>query len=433
MSTLRPAGPETVPERDSGRRRGFAAITPIARLFAPEHRDSVLLICTTLFLVGFGLVMVLSASSVEEEASSGDPFGRVARQALFAAIGVPLMLVFSRMPARFWKRWAVVMLAVIGVLQLAVFIPGLSYSYGGNQNWIAFGSFSMQPSEFLKFALIIWIGLVLGRRQGQLDDWRMLALPVAPVAGLGILLVLAGNDLGTATILLLIVFGCAYFAGARLWHLTVAGLGIALAAVLFAMTSTSRVERIAAWMRGCHPDDPSYLLFCWQPQHGLWALASGGVLGAGLGKSRSKWSWLPEADSDYIFAIIGEELGLIGSLVVLILFLILALTFVRMMRRTRDPFARIVTGGVFVWVIGQAFVNIAVVLGLLPVLGVPLPLISAGGSSLIAVLAAIGVVVSVNRERPVDPSLASMAVPGTTAPAAPRGARAQRGRPGAVR
>jgi len=431
MSTLRP--PRTDAEGGGAPRRGFAAVTPIARLFAPEHRDALLLIGTTLFLVGFGLVMVLSASSVEEEAASGDPFGRVARQAIFAALGIPAMLVVSRMPARFWKRWAWPMLLTFGGMQLLVFVPGLSYAYGGNQNWLVIGGFSMQPSEFVKLALIVWIGFVLGARQGQLDDWRRLAIPVAPVAGFAILLVLMGNDLGTATIMLLIVFSCAYFAGARLWHLSLAGITIALLALVFAMTSSSRTERIAAWMRGCHPDDPSYLLFCWQPQHGLWALASGGVLGVGLGNSRSKWSWLPEADSDYIFAIIGEELGLIGAIVVLVLFTVLAIVLVRMMRRTEDPFARIVTGGVFVWVIGQAFVNIAVVLGLLPVLGVPLPLISAGGSSLLAVLVAFGIVISVNRQRPGDPALAAMDSPPPPVARTPRPRPSRDGRPGATR
>jgi len=369
-------------------------------MFSPENRDSLLLIGTTLFLVGFGLVMVLSASSVEEQSATGDPFGRVLRQAVFAAIAVPAMLLVGRLPARFWQRWARTALIVAIGLQLLVFVPGLSSSGGGNRNWISIAGLSLQPSEFLKLALVVWIGVILGSRRDELGDWRRLLLPVGPVAGVAIGLVLAGSDLGTAAVMLLIVFGCAFFAGARLRHLAVGALGVAVIALLFAIASPNRMSRINTWLQGC--TDADYSGYCWQPQHGMWALASGGVLGVGLGNSRAKWNWLPEADNDFIFAIIGEELGLIGALVVLVMYALMAIVLVRIMRRSRVSFTRIVTGGVLVWVVGQAFINIAVVLGLLPVLGVPLPLISSGGSSLVAVLLAIGVVLSLARQETRD-------------------------------
>jgi cell division protein FtsW len=398
MTTLRPPSRSTPPEpQRPGRpeRRGFAAIIPLARMFSPEHRDSLLLIGTTLFLVAFGLVMVLSASSVEEQSATGDPFGRVLRQAVFAVVAIPAMLVVGRLPMAFWRRWARPMILIALGLQLLVFVPGLSYSSGGNRNWISIGGFTMQPSEFLKLALIVWIGVVLGARRDELGNWRRLVLPVGPVAGLAIGLVLVGSDLGTAAIMTLIVFGCAFFAGAKLSHLTIGGLVIAIMAILFVVTSPNRMGRFQTFFTGC--TDADYSGYCWQPQHGMWALASGGVLGVGLGNSRSKWNWLPEADSDYIFAIIGEELGLIGAVVVLALYALLAIVLVRIMRRSREPMTRIIAGGVLVWVVGQAFVNIGVVLGVLPVLGVPLPLISSGGSSLIAILLAIGVVLSLAR------------------------------------
>lgn len=404
MTTLRPPSRETPadPQRpDKGRERhGFAAIIPLARMFSSENRDSLLLIGTTLFLVAFGLVMVLSASSVEEQSATGDPFGRVVRQAIFAAVAVPAMLLVGRLPARFWRRWAWTALLVTVGMQLLVFVPGLSSSAGGNRNWIIIGGFTVQPSEFLKLALIIWIGTILGARRDELGDWKRLLLPVGPVAGIAIGLVLAGSDLGTAAIMLLMVFGCAFFAGARLRHLAVGALGVGIVALLFAIASPNRMSRINTWMQGC--TDADYSGYCWQPQHGMWALASGGVFGVGLGNSRAKWNWLPEADNDFIFAIIGEELGLIGALVVLVLYALLAIVLVRIMRRSRESFTRIVTGGVLVWVVGQAFVNIGVVLGVLPVLGVPLPLISSGGSSLVAVLLAIGVVLSLARQETLD-------------------------------
>jgi cell division protein FtsW len=278
-----------------------------------------------------------------------------------------------------------------------VFIPGLGVGYGGNQNWISIAGFNAQPSEFVKVALIVWVAWVLSTKPDLLGDWKHVALPIGPVAGIAILFVLIGNDLGTASIMVMIVLGCLYFAGVRLKFLVTAIAGIAVLAVLMAFASPSRAERISVWMNGCTAAD--YSGYCWQVQHGTWALAAGGLFGRGLGNSTAKWNWLPEADNDFIFAIIGEELGLIGALVVLALFIVLAIAFVRVIRSTKDSFVRITTAGVMVWVIGQAFVNIAVVLGVLPVLGVPLPLISAGGSALIATLLGIGIVLSFARQK----------------------------------
>lgn len=371
------------------------AVIPVRRIFAVENRTYFLLLGTTLFLVALGLVMVLSSSAIESSVAGEGFFGRFARQALSAAVGIPLMLVASRMPPRFWKRWAWPALLVGGALQLVVFVPGLGLEYGGNQNWISIGGFNLQPSEFVKIALIVWVAWVLSTKEDLLRDWKHVALPIGPVAGLAIVLVLLGRDLGTASIMVLIVLGCLYFAGVRLKFLFVTLLGVGLLVSLVAIATPSRMERIAVWFNGCTAADYSNL--CWQVQHASWALAAGGIFGSGLGNSKAKWNWLPEADNDFIFAIIGEELGLIGALVVLVLFVIMAIAFVRVIRSTTDSFARIVTGGVMVWIIGQAFVNIAVVLGLLPVLGVPLPLISAGGTALIAGLLGIGIVLSFAR------------------------------------
>ncbi|HWL60818.1 MAG TPA: putative lipid II flippase FtsW [Microbacteriaceae bacterium] len=407
------------PEQASPR-RGFAAIVPLGRFFAVGHRDALMLFGTTVLLVGVGLIMVLSASAVEEQAASGDPFNRVMRQAVFAALGLPMMLIASRAPITFWKRWAWPAILVGIGLQLLVFVPGIGFGYGGNQNWIQIGDFTLQPSEFVKLALIVWIASILAPRIGELGDLRRLMMPVVPIAGAAIGLVLLGKDLGTVLIMVLIVFACAFFAGARLWHLLVGGLLMTIVAILVAMTSSSRVSRITSFLQGC--DSSDYAGTCWQVYQGMFALANGGIFGVGLGNSHAKWNWLPEADSDYIFAIIGEELGLIGCAVVLGIFVILAITLARILRRAEDPFARIVTGGVLVWVVGQAFVNIAVVLGLLPVLGVPLPLISAGGSSLLAVLIALGVVMSFTRSRPSAAQVAARSR-ATTAHQSVRGTR----------
>ncbi|GAA0961569.1 hypothetical protein FFA01_03500 [Frigoribacterium faeni] len=371
----------------------------VKRLFAAETGSFFLILGTTLFLVVLGLVMVLSSSSVEAFIQSGQTsfFGAFVRQGIYAAIGIPLMLVVSRVPVWFWKRWAWHILGAAVLLQLLVFSP-LGYESGGNRNWVNLGAFTAQPSEAVKLALAIWLGMILAVKRDLLDDWRHLAIPLVPVVLVAVGLVVAGGDLGTTMVMLLLVFGAVWFAGIKLRYLLVPLALLAAVIPVIASGSASRNDRIAAWMAGC-TDDSAYQGICWQSLHGTWALASGGMFGVGLGNSKAKWSWLPEADNDFIFAVLGEELGLIGAIVVLALFVVLATGFIKIIRRTDDPFVRIVTGSIAAWIIGQALINIAVVLGLLPVLGVPLPLISAGGSALIVTLVAIGVVLSFARRR----------------------------------
>jgi len=405
---------------------------PVRRIFSPHSSDFFLLLGTTLFLVIFGLVMVLSSSSVESYAADENFFGSFLRQGMFALLGIPLMLAASRAPIRFWKRWAIPGLVLGGVLQLLVFVPGIGWGYGGNQNWIQIAGFSAQPSEFVKIAVIVWVAWILSTKQDSLDDWKHVLLPVALVAGVAILFVLLGNDLGTASIMLLIVFACLFFAGVRLRFLVVGAIGVGIAALLFAGTSDSRSSRIDVWLNGCTESD--YQDSCWQIEHAYWALAGGGLFGRGLGNSVAKRGWLPHADNDYIFAIIGEELGLIGAVVVLLLFVVLAIAFIRIIRSTNDSFVRIATAGVMVWTVGQAFVNFAVVLGVLPVLGVPLPLISTGGSALIATLLAIGIVLSFARSGSKKPTPTRDAEPsqGAAPAAAPTQSAADRSRASAA-
>ncbi|HMH58335.1 MAG TPA: putative lipid II flippase FtsW [Galbitalea sp.] len=397
------ANPPDPPAAAAAPRRtgGAAAIVVVQKVFGAETSTFFLLLGTTLFLLIFGLVMVLSSSSIEDGASAGhDFFSSFTRQGLYALIGVPLMLIASRMPTGFWKKWAWPAVLGTGALQLLVFIPGLGLSFQGNQNWIKIGAFTGQPSELVKLALILWVSWILARKRALLDDWKHVFLPIAPVVGIAIGLVLLGKDLGTAIIMGMIVLGCLFYAGVRLRIIGVALVVAGVIGLLLTQIGTSRTSRISAFLSGCtRPSD--YRVDCWQTVHAWWGIASGGIFGSGLGESKVKWSWLPDADTDFIFAIIGDELGFIGAILVLALFVVLAIAFVRIVRTSRDPFARIVTSGVMIWIIGQAFVNIAVVLGLLPVLGVPLPLISAGGSSLISSLVAIGIVLSFARHQPV--------------------------------
>ena len=388
-------------EPGAPKRSGSAtAIVVVQKVFGAETGTFFLLLGTTLFLVAFGLVMVLSSSSIEDGASSShDFFSSFTRQGLYALIGVPLLFIASRMPIGFWKKWAWPAVVGTSVLQLLVFVPGIGFAFQGNSNWIRIGSFTAQPSELVKLALILWVSWILARKRSLLDDWKHVFLPIAPVAGVAIGFVLLGRDLGTALIMGMVVLGCLFYAGVRLRIVGVAVVVSGLIALIFTQVGSSRSSRIGAFLSGC-TNAADYKRDCWQSVHAWWGIASGGIFGSGLGESKVKWSWLPDADTDFIFAIIGDELGFIGAVLVLALFVVLAIAFVRIIRTSSDPFAKFVTSGVMIWLIGQAFVNIAVVLGLLPVLGVPLPLISAGGSSLIASLVGIGVVLSFARHQP---------------------------------
>ncbi|AQX80418.1 putative lipid II flippase FtsW [Plantibacter sp. MCCC 1A11337] len=383
------------PDAPTSPRGMSSARISLGKVLRPESKNYFLLLGVTLFLVGLGLVMVLSSSSVESYEAGDGYFGLFWRQATFAMIGVPLMLIVSRFPARFWKKWAWVFLLVAMGLQLLVFTP-LGYEIGGNRNWIEIGGFTAQPSEAVKLALVVWLGLVLTIKQPRLLEWKHALIPVIPFAGLSIGLVLLGGDLGTVVIMALIVFSALYFAGVRLRYIAIPVVAGAVLFLIMAVTSANRMQRIMAFFGDGKGD---YENADWQSTHGTWALANGGLWGVGLGNSRAKYGWLPAISNDFIFAAIGEELGLIGAVLVLGLFVFLAVMFIRVIRTSDDSFVRITTGAIMAWIIGQALVNIGVVLGVLPVLGVPLPLLSSGGTALLTTLVAIGIVLSFARER----------------------------------
>ncbi len=354
-----------------------------------------LLLGATGVLVATGLVMVLSSSSVESYASTGSSYSVFWRQLLFAAIGLPAMWAASRVPVRVWKRLAWPGLVVAVVAQLLVFSP-LGVSVNGNTNWIELAGVRAQPSEAAKLALAVWCAAVLARKHHLLGRWGHVLVPVGPVAALVLGLVLLGHDLGTGLVIMAVVAGALFVAGVPLRVFALAGTAAAAVAVALVVQSPNRMQRLGSWLG----DTCDYQGACWQSTHGEWAMASGGWWGVGLGASREKWEWLPEAHTDYIFAIIGEELGLPGTVLVVGLFAALGVGFARVVRRHDDVFVKIATGGVTAWVLGQAMVNIAVVLGLLPVIGIPLPLVSAGGSALVSTLVALGMVLSFARSEP---------------------------------
>ncbi|MCM3613456.1 putative lipid II flippase FtsW [Microbacterium enclense] len=394
MTTTAPPGRQA--SDDQPERGGLIARVSLGRAFRPVSSEFLLITSAALLLTGFGLVMVLSATSALDNGQS--PFDHVMKQSVFAVVGIPLMFVLSRAPMRFWQRIAWPALILATAFQLLVYVPGLGIAANGNRNWVAIGGFQFQPAEFLKLTLALWMGAVLYRKRRLLTSWAHVFIPVVPVSVLVIGTVLGGKDLGTVMILVLVVLGALFFAGIKLRMFILPALLSVVVVLLSAVGSANRMERIGSLFA---PDDAScYYSTCYQSLHGIWGLASGGLFGLGLGNSKEKYDWLPAAANDYIFAIIGEELGLIGCVVVLVLFALFAIGAFRIIRRTDDTFVRIIAGAITLWIVGQALVNIGVVLRIFPVLGVPLPFMSQGGTSLLSVLIACGVLLSCARTLP---------------------------------
>ncbi|ARJ06846.1 putative lipid II flippase FtsW [Cnuibacter physcomitrellae] len=389
----------TTPLPDADRPSRAAVAPRIVRvLLAPLPRrlsaDAAVLLAVVLFLVMFGLVMVLSASSVDSRIDSGDSFTVFLRQASFAAVGVPLMLLAARMPATLWARLSGPVLLVGCALQLLALVTPLGVTVNGNRNWLELGPLTFQPSEIVKAGIVLWLAMFLAQRERRLGEMRGAVLPTLLVPGAAIGLVLLGGDLGTAMILLAVVVGALYFAGVRMRHLLLVVGVIAVAVVIAAISRPSRLARIGAFLdpASADPGDDGY-----QTLNGYYALSDGGVFGAGIGGSKEKWAWLPAVDTDFIFAIVGDDLGFIGACTVLALLIVLAIVFARMTRGAQTMHQRVLTGAVMTWILGESLVNIAVVLGLFPVLGVPLPFVSAGGTALLSALVMVGAVVSVSR------------------------------------
>jgi len=354
-----------------------------------------LLTGTTVLLLSLGLVMVLSSSSVDSLAAGHSPYAIALNQGLYALIGLPLLWLASRTPPKVLKRVAWPLLGAAVFAQVLVFSP-LGVTRNGNRNWLVIAGQSIQPSEAAKIALAIWLAAVLARKRPLLQQWSHVALPMLPVAVLVVGLDLAGHDLGTALILLFVIAGAVFVAGVPMRMLV--GMGAIAGLVVYQLVDASknRTDRIGSFLS----TNCDIAGACYQTQHGIWGLASGGWWGLGLGASREKWSYLPAAHNDFIFAIIGEELGLLGTLLVLVLFGVMALVITRIVHRHKDPFVKIATGAIGCWLLGQALINIGVVIGLLPVVGVPLPLVSAGGSALITTMVALGILISFARTEP---------------------------------
>ena len=349
-----------------------------------------LILGTSGLLLGLGLIMVLSASSVwsQEQLDSHDMFGVFKKQFVFALVGLAGAFVAARLPLAVLRRLITPALAVIVALIIATYTP-LGMEINGNRNWLHLGpGLQVQPSEFAKLAVVLWVANLYARRPPTTP--QQMILPMVPVTAIVAALVVGQDDLGTALVLFAVIVGMLWIVGlpARYIGVVLAGLGVVC--IYFIAVAPYRVARLLSFLNPMSdPDHTGY-----QAIHAFMGFARGGFWGVGLGGSRQKWGSLPEAHTDFILAIIGEELGLFGSLVVLLLFALFAVAGIRVAMRTKDAFVRYAAAGIVIWILSQAMINMGMVLGLLPVIGIPLPLISAGGSSLFATLVACGILLN---------------------------------------
>ena len=362
--------------------------TPLASLY--------LVLTTTGLLMGLGILMVLSSSSVYAEVNYGDPYYFAKRQVMFLVIGLGAAWLLTRLSPRLLRSISWPALIVTFILLMLTFTP-LGVTVNGNRNWLQFGSSwtRLQPSEFAKLTLLLWGADQLTRKEKLLDRPKEL-VPYLMFAGAVIVLVLMQGDVGTSIVLSLMISLVLFLAGTPLRLLLAGASSAGLLIVGMTVFSPNRMNRIIGFL---NPTSDSEGINA-QPLRAMYALASGGWWGVGLGNSKQKWGMLVEAHSDYVFAVIGEEFGLVGTIVVIFLFAVLVATAFRIATRSDNPFCRHVSAGIGAWFLIQAALNMAVVLRLLPVVGVTLPFVSYGGSSLLATMAAVGLLVSCARQEP---------------------------------
>jgi len=366
-----------------------------ANLWSSPATSYYLLVAATSILLLLGLAVVLSSSSISSiRQQHGNPWALFIVQLAALAVGLGALVVGSRFSIAGWKILAP--WVFYGSIALLVLVMMKGFAIGGNRNWVTLGGVTIQPSEMAKLGLALYLGMVLATFRRHLTTFKRIMVPGGVGALVVLGLVLAGKDMGTAIILAMLVAAAFWVAGLPVRFFAVGGIAAATAMTVLVFAAKSRVARILTWASpNCDPTAA-----CYQQTHGTWALASGGLWGVGPGMSREKWGYLPAADNDFIFAIVGEEFGLIGTLLVLIAFTMVVIAVSRIVRLHKDSFAQIAAAAIGAWIIGQAFVNIAVVLELLPVTGIPLPLVSSGGSSLVATLAAMGALMAFARSEP---------------------------------
>jgi cell division protein FtsW len=359
-----------------------------------------LILGATALLLCLGLMMVLSTTSVTDLNQGESPYHDFEWQVIGIVVGLPIMWLMARSSPRVFRAMAYPLLAVSVIGLGLTLIPGVAVVHNGVARWIAVGPITFQPSELAKLALAVWGADLLARKEklGMLADWRHLLVPLMPGAGVLALLVMAGQDLGTTSILLIVLLALLWVAGipSRVFAALIILLGLVL--VLLYVSRGYGSARIEDFL---HPSNNTNPVGTNQQSiQGKYALGSGGLFGSGLGASKEQWSWLPEDSSDFIFAIIGEELGLVGTLCVTALYGGLAYAGLRVARRAPDTFSRLAAATITAWIVMQAVVNIGAVIGVFPITGVPLPLVSQGLSSVLVTMIGLGMLMSFARREP---------------------------------
>jgi len=359
-----------------------------------------LILGATALLLCLGLMMVLSTTSVTDLNQGESPYHDFEWQVIGIVVGLPIMWLMARSSPRVFRAMAYPLLAVSVIGLGLTLIPGVAVLHNGVARWIAIGPITFQPSELAKLALAVWGADLLARKEklGMLADWRHLLVPLMPGAGVLALLVMAGQDLGTTSILLIILLALLWVAGipSRVFAALIVLLGLVLVLLYVARGyGSARIEDFLHPSSNTNPVGTNQ-----QSIQGKYALGSGGLFGSGLGASKEQWSWLPEDSSDFIFAIIGEELGLVGTLCVTALYGGLAYAGLRVARRAPDTFSRLAAATITAWIVMQAVVNIGAVIGVFPITGVPLPLVSQGLSSVLVTMIGLGMLMSFARREP---------------------------------
>jgi cell division protein FtsW len=355
-----------------------------------------LIIAVAALLTTLGLIMVLSASGVHSYDEDGSPWAIFARQVLWTLVGLVAFYAALRMPVNLMRRIAFPGFAITIVMLALVLVPGIGKEANGSRGWFVIAGFSMQPSELAKIAFAIWGAHLLAARRLERASLREMLFPLVPAAVVALTLIVLQPDLGQTVSLGIILLGLLWYAGLPLRVFLSSLVAVVLAAAVLAMSEGYRSDRVQSWLNpGADSQGSGY-----QARQARYALANGGIFGDGLGQGTAKWNYLPNAHNDFIFAIIGEELGFVGAVGLLMLFGLFAYTGMRIAQRSADPFLRLLTATTTLWVLGQAFINVGYVVGLLPVTGLQLPLISAGGTSTATTLLMMGVITNAARHEP---------------------------------
>ncbi len=382
--------------------------TAALRLLDRPLTSYYLVLGITMLLLALGLVMVLSTSSAQSIAQGGSPYAGFQKQLIGVVVGLPLMWIAAKSSPTLFRAAAYPMVgaSVLGLM----LVLAVGRTVNGGERWIPVLGFQIQPSEFAKLAFVLWGADLLARKEkvGQLSEWRHLLIPLLPGAAIFSMLVMLGDDLGTTFILLVIFLSLLWVIGSP-GRLFIGMLGLmGFAMIILVIVASYRLDRITGFL---HPQANS-LTVGWQTLEGKTAVGSGGWFGVGLGAGKMKWGWVPESTTDFIFAVIGEELGLVGTLCVIVLYGGLAYAGLRIARRVPDTFMRLAASAATAWIVVQALVNIGAVIGLLPITGVPLPLVSAGLSSLLVTLVALGMLMSFAKREPGASQALAAAGPG---------------------